>query len=120
MYKLLVLLLVVFFLTEPARHTVTQRKEGNDTLFLLRKKTHESYYKVYIEKNRQSASYKNLLDFSMESYDADTYREYLKDLKHRHTRGLKRYDLTGLPKQWMPVYRYKNRYYIYSPSEWVI
>jgi len=86
-------------------------------MFLL-KEHHADYYQVaYIENNRNSADYKNLLDFRLDSDENEEYRENCKALYKNAVKGFKKYKMTGLPRQWLPVYKHASKYYLYSPSE---
>jgi len=88
-----------------------------DTIFLL-KEDYKGYYQVaYIEKNRNSHDYKNLLDFRLDSNENEEYRENCKALYKNAVKGTKKYKMTGLPRQWLPVYEHAGKYYLYSPSE---
>ncbi len=88
-----------------------------DTVFLL-KRHRKSYYQVaYIEKNRNSPAYKALLDFKLDSDENEEYRENCKTLYKSAVKGIKKYKLPGLSRQWVPVYNYAGKYYLYSPSE---
>jgi len=88
-----------------------------DTAFLL-KEHHADYYQVaYIEKNRNSAEYKGLLDFRLDSTENEEYRENCKALYKNAVRGSKKYKMTGLPRHWLPIYKHAGKYYLYSPSE---
>jgi hypothetical protein len=95
------------------RHDVRQ----TDTIFISREKSKDYYHKVYIEKNRLSPFYKDLMDFKMEKFELEAYKQNCLELKKHFPSHLKKYDLTGLPKEWIPLYKYKGKYYIYYPSE---
>jgi hypothetical protein len=103
------------------RHTTSTASSNlqkpTDTIFLLKERDRGYYHIVYIEKNRKSTWYKNLLDFKMYYGDSDEYHDNLDGLK-AHFQSFKKCRLEGLPKEWLPLYRYKGKYYIYYPSEW--
>ncbi len=88
-----------------------------DTDFISREVTKEYYHAVFIEHNRQSIFYTDLLDFKMDEYENDEYKQEYKVLKKRSSSPFKIYDLTGLSKEWIPLYKYRNKYYIYYPSD---
>lgn len=122
MYKVfLAICICAFCLTRPAngiKPHLPIHKKVNDTLFLVREITKDYYHAVYIEKNRQSAEYKRLLNFKMDTTEAAGYHESYLSFKQKVKSRLKKASIAGLPTQWMPAYRYQNKYYIYSPSEW--
>ncbi|WP_121197150.1 hypothetical protein [Mucilaginibacter gracilis] len=103
-------MVLIYISTSPAK------AQHTDTTFISRKKTKDYYWAIYIEKNRQSKKYKNLLDFKMNKWDAKNYKESLDSLKKRKIIKIKA--LAGLPKEWLPLYLYKGKYYIYYPCEW--
>jgi hypothetical protein len=90
---------------------------GNDTTFLLREKDNEHYHAVFVEKNRQSQAYKNVLNFKMDSYDKESYLQNYRALKAHAAKPFKKYNLAHLPTAWLPLYSYKGKFYIYLPSE---
>lgn len=88
-----------------------------DTLFLLKEHYEDSYRVAYVEKNRNSPEYKDLLNFSLTAYYNEAYRENCKALHKSAVKGSKKYKMTGLPRQWLPVYKHAGKYYLYSPGE---
>jgi len=91
----------------------------NDTTFLLRKDYGEcGTHSVYIERNRKSKYYKLLKDFSINEYKLDTYNHYISMLNSKIKGGLKTFDLDSLPQQWLPLYLFEDKYYLYAPSDW--
>ncbi|RYU90489.1 hypothetical protein EWM62_07470 [Mucilaginibacter terrigena] len=98
------------------KDTVAKTKHA-DTAFLLRDVKKGFYHAIYIEKNRSASQYKWLLGFKYDHYDSVNYNETYKILKVKHRKPLKEYDLSGLPKQWVPLNLYKGKYYLYAPSD---
>jgi hypothetical protein len=98
--------------------TLVDDKMVNDTDLISVEATKETYYVVYIEHNRQSAIYKGVLNFEPDSIEKNEYEANYKQLRRLIPSSFKKFDLTDLPKEWMPIYLYKGKYYIYAPSEW--
>jgi hypothetical protein len=92
-------------------------RKPNDTIFLLKRRDERYGETVYIEKNRNSFVYKDLLDFKLDSNETEEYRQNCSDLFKSAIKGAKKYKLTGLPRQWIPVYKHAGNYYLYSPAE---
>jgi hypothetical protein len=88
-----------------------------DTDFILKEKIKGADYVVFIEKNRKSEYYNWLTDFSMDKFESQEYKANLKTLKKNSPEKMKKYTLHGLPKEWIPLYLYKGKYYIYYPME---
>lgn len=96
---------------------VTAKSQSKDTLFLKRvlKDTPYPFYNaIYIDSNYNFNAPQSLIDFSFKKYDSITYFQELIELKpltKRHTLPI------NFPQQWILLYKYKNEYYTYSPSE---
>jgi len=88
-----------------------------DTTFLLRETGKDYYHTVYIEKNRQSEAYRHLINFKMSDDEKIDYLDVCRNLTQKVKHPLAKRHLTGLPSQWIPIYLYHNRYYLYHPSE---
>ena len=88
----------------------------NDTDFISRKFYKHSYQKVFIEKNRNSKEYKSLLEIKMDDDDGSLYVNNLAGLTHIY-HNFKSFINEDFPKNWLPLNNYKNRLYIYFPSE---
>jgi hypothetical protein len=115
-------ILIISWIFAAGRHAYVPEHLGtrfpkSDTIFIEREKTKDYYCKTYIEKNRESILYEQLIDFSMENWEKERYSYGLKELKKNRLHVLKKYKLTGLPREWLPLYRYKGKYYVYSPGE---
>ncbi|MBL4678479.1 MAG: hypothetical protein JKY70_20100, partial [Mucilaginibacter sp.] len=87
-----------------------------DTTFLQKETTKDYYHIVYVEKNHAAPIFRDLLNFKFDHYDSINYKQAYRILKVRNPKPLKKYDLAGLPNQWLPVYSYKGKYFLYAPS----
>ena len=92
-------------------------KKSTDTIFFKRERGKDFYHIIYVEKNRQSTFYTKLLDFKMDKHDTSVYIQnwsaFDKDLR----KPVKKFKLLGFARQWLPVYKYKNKYYLYYPGD---
>jgi hypothetical protein len=87
-----------------------------DTVFLQREITEAPngfYHAVYID---TSAKTRNLI--TDESFGAFDTTSYLINLSQIKTTLKLNYIPKEIPKKWVPIYLYKNEYYLYAPSEW--
>lgn len=89
-----------------------------DTIFIYREKTKDYYYKVYIDPNKQSADRQHLLDFKFDKEEQKEITEDYVNIKREFRSPLKKYDLSNLPREWLPLVLYKGKYYIYYPSDY--
>lgn len=92
--------------------TVFLRKLVFDTVF--QGKSYHVYNNIYIDTNRHSINHQSLADFSFtKEQNIDSYNE--KIIKRRIQ--LNKINKQSLPAEWVPLYIYKNKYYVYKPSE---
>jgi hypothetical protein len=88
----------------------------NDTTFIHRKITNEFYHAIYIDTSQNSKDYNWITNFDFRESESETYNNYYSSHKKEHNddRSLKKSNLLG---GWLPVYQYKEKYYLYAPSE---
>lgn len=107
---------------EPPTSHIPINSKLTDTVFLrklvfdtvLQGERYRVYNNIYIDTNRNSENYKLLSDFSFnENNNLDAYNEKIKKRKIQ----LSKISTKALPKEWIPLYSYQNRYYVYKPSE---
>lgn len=97
---------------------VTDRPNSSDTIFIHREVTEDYYHAIYIDTTRQSKYYKWLTDFAFNKYDKQSFDANYKYVKRKKPNSFKRKNFTDIQEQWIPVYQYKDKYYLYSPSDW--
>lgn len=94
-------------------------QKTKDTIFLSREFASdgekERYRVVFIDTSRRSANYRLLSGISLDKEQLAAFKQSISKLK-RHG-PLQRKRLTGLPLRWVPLYMYKNKYYLYKPSD---
>ena len=86
----------------------------NDTTFLLKETKHGNYHSVYTDNNSNSLNHRKLLDFNCLDEENDNFNRE----KNRTKKYSKKESLYNLPKEWLPLYQYKKKYYLYAPSDW--
>ena len=117
MYRSIFIILVIdFCFLRPQLHN-GHLKKINDTVFISKGIISKYCHAVYIEPNHQSKKYETVLDFKMDCNENEEYLENYRALKKRIKYPLKTYNLINLPKEWVPLYRYKSKYYTYYPSD---
>lgn len=89
----------------------------NDTTFLLKKYYSDFTQSVYIEKNRKSRPYKRLLNFTLSESDINQYKDLIKVYTEKNYTLHKKHELYNLPGNWVPLYSYQGKYYLYCPCE---
>jgi hypothetical protein len=88
------------------------REVTADTLFLLKDATHA----IYIDSGRNSKFYDDISDFTFGRFDNDSYGyslDYLKSRKWKLTKN----NIRDIPREWVLLKYYKNRFYTYHPSD---
>ncbi|MDP2388634.1 MAG: hypothetical protein Q8M29_19840 [Bacteroidota bacterium] len=124
--KLILCLVAIFYFSEGNCQFLMPKKDStlkviNDTTFILREFQGESkiYHAIYIEKSSKAKKSKWLMDFIFDKSDKEALLENLKSQKEEAAvKKLKKHNLQGLPKNWLPVYQYHKNYYLYAPSDW--
>lgn len=87
----------------------------HDTIF-LKKRLSPDDNMIYIEKNRDSKFYKNLLNFDLDDQDGKEYIENLHEL-NKATKHYSKFKLPPFFKQWISIYEYKDSFYSYYPAD---
>ncbi len=90
----------------------------DDTLFIHREVTKDMYHAIFIDKSDSSIFCKRLCDFTFNTFDSAAYFVNYKHLKKQEPEAFKAVNTTDLPEHWLPVYSYKENYYLYAPSDW--
>ncbi|NCI45333.1 hypothetical protein [Sediminibacterium soli] len=98
---------------------VTGQKK-RDTIFLMREFITEGdselYHTVFIDIDKRSRYYRRAADFSVDRFGREALKNSLAYLA-KNKRKLTRKPVTGLPRKWVPLEWYKNKYYLYHPSD---
>jgi hypothetical protein len=92
--------------------TVFLRKLVFDTVY--QGTPYHVYNSIYIDTNRNSIHHQVLADFSFTP--TENLAEYNERIVKRKIR-LNKINTLGLPTEWVPLYLYQNKYYVYRPSE---
>lgn len=90
---------------------------SNDTIFIYRNYENNKYHAIYIEKNRSSAYYQELMNFEFDKYDWDAFYGNW-SIREKNNRAISvKLETDNLPSEWLPVYYYNGESYLYFPSE---
>lgn len=100
------------------KDTLVRVKKANDTVFILQEPTRYCYHKVFIEKNRKSEYYNRLTDFKFDKYDIEALEINYLALKEKYPGNLKKHNTFGLSREWLRLHKYRNKFYLYAPSDW--
>ncbi|HCT24475.1 MAG TPA: hypothetical protein DIW54_14570 [Chitinophagaceae bacterium] len=109
MAKLFIYILFLFSLT------LSQSLFGQkliDTTFLLKQGDHS----IFIDSSPKSKFYDNVSDFHFGKFDGDSYKYSLQYLKDNRIK-LTKHNIIDLPKKWVIIKYYKNKFYAYHPSD---
>ena len=92
------------------------QKIKSDTIFI--KANNDTHCVIFIDKNKRSEYYKQIANFSFNSFDSATYNEAIDLIKSSSKTKFPKYKIRDFLKGWVPLYKYKNTYYAYTPSDW--
>lgn len=87
-------------------------QELHDTTFLLKKGDHS----IFIDNSPTSKFYDYISDFRFGRFDRESYNYSLKYLNANNIK-LTNKNITDLPKRWIALKFYKNKFYTYHPSD---
>lgn len=101
----------------PHSHITFTDTTLNDTIFLFRTLSPDYYHAVYVDTNRNSKAYQKLTNFAFDSYYQEAFENNAHFIKEKYPDGYKIHNRTNLPQKWLPIEKYKDRYYLYEPSD---
>jgi hypothetical protein len=101
----------------PAKTGKPRLAVGNNDTNPILEEDRAYNHAIYIEKNRNSEFYKQVGEFpdNRENY---YFAEGSKPLGFSVSITSENRIPAGLPKEWVPLYRYKGSWYIYAPCDW--
>ena len=89
---------------------VSGQKTINDSAFIVRENRNGVYHAIFVETDKHSKFYDQILDTGFTANIAPEYRR-LNDLK------TKKISLPHIPKRWVVLKQYKGRYFTYKPCD---
>lgn len=104
---LLILILPLFF------SPIAKAQNVSDTVFLFRERFDSSYHAIYIDK-KKSPFYQTISKHI--TIDPDVYKTSIQQLSDSGRIKTRHFNIDVFP-EWYSLYLYKNKYYVYSPSE---
>lgn len=87
-----------------------------DTTFILRN-TGEYYHAIFIDK-ANSEYYNTIINRTNNDVDSLDFQENIQEFRKKYPQGFTKHDLGDFERNWVPIYLYKGKYYVYAPSEW--
>ena len=101
-------LLTIFLLAFSSSNLLAQTK---DTTYLFQSSL--THHTVFVD---STSKYKDLLtNFQFDAWDSSSYLNSIEHLLKTAT--LKKFDLKGFPRNWIPLKKYREHYYVYMPSD---
>jgi hypothetical protein len=91
---------------------------GNlDTMVIYQERSEGSFHTVYIDRSDTSEAFRFLTDFSFSKSDSNTYVNAWRDLVKSKKAKFASTNTSDMPRQWLPVFKYKSGFYLYVPSD---
>jgi len=90
----------------------TQAEPKKDTVF-IEKNDRQS---IYIDNNPNSQNHAKLADFKFTENDKKVFEASYAALKQANI-PIKKFKMNDLPKEWLNLFPYKDRYFLYLPSD---
>ncbi|MFO7868967.1 MAG: hypothetical protein R6U95_06695 [Bacteroidales bacterium] len=92
--------------------------QPNDTIFIYKNVTDNFYHAIFIDTSHDSQYYSRLVHFDFDTYASQAYAGNHQFINKNCSHSFSQVNSTSLPEKWLPVYKYKNNYYLYAPSDW--
>jgi hypothetical protein len=89
----------------------------NDTLFIYRNVSPDSYHAIFIDTLRVSQHKSRLANFDFSGSDQKTFRDQYESTKIKSAREFAKHPIS-LSRNWLPVFQHKEKYYVYAPCDW--
>lgn len=92
---------------------------AQDTLFIKRRiadTPYAFYHAIFIDTSNTSLFRKKITSYHFDQFDSSTYFDGLRCLE-RPLRNVKFQAVKGLPRNWIPLFQYKGKYYTYHASD---
>jgi len=121
MYKWLIVVLILASCKpkiKKVREYLIEGQKISDSNIIFLDTAKGEYHFVYIEHNRRDPFRLGATDFNPDSNEKSEYKANYLQAKGHYPHRFKSFDLHSLSRQWVPLYLYKGRYYLYVPSEW--
>lgn len=118
-YLVLLLLLTMICCLSPKEGSTSSIDRNivlKDTFFLKREvREGQPYHVIYIDSTKNPIILNPLYGF--DNQDSLNLSDYLQAISKKNV-TLNKFNLYGLNSEWLPVYKFNSKYYLYKPSEW--
>lgn len=91
----------------------------SDTTFILGETKNDIYHAIYIDSNKTSKYYDWISTFEFGKFDTANYASSIADLKEKKSKPFAKHKLSDLPRQWCSLYGCKEKFYLYSPCDYM-
>lgn len=93
-------------------------QRANDTSFIHQEHFDDDYHAIYIDTDKESEHRKRLLDFQFGAQDSLNYFQWFNYFEDNGVGEFDNHDLMDIDQEWIPVYRYEDGFYLYTPNDW--
>jgi len=90
----------------------------SDTIFLKKESHQYGSQIIFIDENKNSEHLKRLKNFSFSKFDQRSFDQNIKYIHEKCGDKYQQFNVEDLPKEWIPLYQYKNEFYTYGPVDW--
>lgn len=75
---------------------------------------------IYLTSDTTSRLYNWIIPNPDNKYMISIYADYIKHIKKNFQQNMVINKIQGFPRKWNSVYVYKNKYFLYGPSDWMM
>ena len=98
--------------------TLTIKNKKTDTIFIYREVTDNYYHAIFIDTHKKSEHFNWLTNFEFNDFEEKSYNANKEATIEERPGIFKNNNTHDLPQNWLPLYKYKQDYYLYAPSDW--
>lgn len=92
---------------------------ASDTTFLLQESKKGIYHAIYIDNNKTSKYYDRISTFDFTESELNDYKSSLENLKKDNPKISANHTAIEFSKQWCSLHSFKDRFYVYAPSDYI-
>jgi hypothetical protein len=79
-------------------------------------KRQEGY--IYITSDTKSVLYDRIIP-RLDQNDLNIFSDLISDIRAKYKQKVSQFPIKSFPRKWNSVYLYKNKYFLYGPSDWM-
>jgi len=113
MKRIFEIFILIFVINSCHKVNTNNTAKNDDTIFIFKDEKLGAKQSIYFDKNQNSKVYNELKKFEFHQFDKESYESSLKNIQQNLKHEKPKINET----EWIPLYSYKNKYYVYYPCD---